>query len=413
MRLIFSLEVSLIVAFRSRYSLEHFLIWGRWAALGGVVLVVAIFGLLKNPSEISLSPKKRKVAWEGDFDKMISGPLALRVNTKSPLVQSLESKLVLLAQSARPDLKKKDRCFCIGVKGGEMQKVVREGEAIFVDLTLHESGGVEEISFVDEGKVLMIPHVLNNQSLLLRLEGVDEKSEIVLQAGTDPSFTEAQDHGVMALESANWWGPDLFFQEFGGESYRALGDKEQVEVTSGNDRYVLYLKEGDFLAFNEGRWHSVLSIDEVDKDAPLAQVKAIDKDQMEVEAWNAEGFVLFYAKLPRKGNEQSMQARLDQVICEPKLRNQSEVSCRIGKKHYLIKAGDWLIQKKGSWQVLRKSSEIEAFIQHDLRGELFVISEIKENGIVSGTFFNEARTQKYPGQIRAPSSKSARRKRGI
>ncbi|NGX26836.1 MAG: hypothetical protein K940chlam6_00761, partial [Chlamydiae bacterium] len=332
-------------------------------------------------------------------------------NSRSPLAIALEQKLVFLAQSIRPDVKREEKVFRIGVKGSDAQQIVREGEPIHCNLTTHVSGGVDAVEFLEgDGNAAMIPHVLDARSLLLKVkQGADEAMEVILKASVEEKKAVSGSSQMRALQEAKWWGPDLFFREYGGEEYSPLSQKQQVEVACGKERYVLYLGCKDFLSFRDGKWAVIAGLKEAERDAPLAHVQSLTQGELEIEAWDTEGFLIFHAKLAQE-RPAVLHFSPEQVIQGAKQRTSEQVSCKIGKKRFVLKAGDWLIKTKDGWHKLKTANDIDAYLNHGLRGDLCVIDRIDRNGKVQGRYFNEMRTGVQHFALRAISSKGNRKK---
>jgi len=379
------------IRFRTRFSIEQVFFIAQIAVATGLLLVVIL--LLGHGRREGFDARVSKDVVK-DFSRMLSGPLALRENAKSPLAISLEQKLMFVAQSVRPDMEG-DRVLKIGVMGSDVERVVKEGEAIRCNLGIHEGGGVESVEFSDEGDTEMAVQVADGKSLYLQVKrAAGEVMDLVLNARGIAKGGKVPG----GLSCAKMWGEDLFFQKYGGARYRPMGKKVQVEV---DGKYVVYLAEGDFLTFQDGKW-CLVELGEAPKAAPLAKVVSMGNG-LELEAWDGKGFSLFQAKLER---ERGKALRFDpqQVIQEAKMRTSRQVSCKIGKQRMTLQGGDWLLKRKDSWHKLRSKDEIDAFLNHELRGELLVIDSIDKSGLVRGNYFNEMRTEVQPLSFRAASS---------
>ncbi len=402
----------MIITFRPRFSLDQFLFWGQ-IAVGAASVIVALFFCVQMMRKEVLDVGMNMVGRRSfPMESMLSGPLALRENSRSPLALALEQKLVFLAQSLRPDVKREEKVLCIGVKGTDMQQVVKEGESIFCNLKEHESGGIEGIEFLDgDGNTSMIPHVLDARSLLLKVERGGEEMEVILKASDGMRKAASGASKMAALQEGKLWGVDLFFREYGGGEYRPLSQKQQVEVVSGKERCVLYLGSKDFLSFRGGKWEVVAELSDANREVPLAHVASSGPSGLEIEAWDAEGFSLFHTKLQ---GERSSLLRFapEQVFLGAKQRTSKQVSCKIGKKRFVLQPGDWLINAKDGWHKLKTLDDIEAFLNHVLRGELCVVDSIDTKGNVKGHYFNEMRTQMQSFAFRAISSKGNRKEKG-
>jgi len=386
----------LLIAFRSPYSLKQILIVARWII--GVLFGILFLGFaipFFRSSEVSLAGKSlsSKKLSHFDYAKMLSGPLALKENTRSPLALALEQKLALLAQSMRPDLKQEDRAFSIGINGSDAKCFVKEGEKIYFQMQQHPSGGIETFTFVENPtENWMTPHVLDGRSLLLKVEGgARDAMEVVLQAQNSNALQENNIEGISALKEARWWEPDLFFRQYGGPQFQALGKKQKIEIVDGNLKYVLFVSPGDFLSFSSGKWHPIEDLSKSDPRSPLAQVRMINQRQLEIEAWNSEGFSLGHTRIePKKGALSRISP--EKLLIGPKLRSANQVTCHLDKKRYILRPGDWLLRTKNGWHKLKALGEIDAYINQETRGELLVIDSIDPSGI-RAHYFDEMRTQ--------------------
>ncbi len=368
-----------------------------------VVLLVFSVSLIRG-REVAITPYLARKELSLDLDRMLTGPLGLYESSRPPLALALEQKLVFLAQSMRPDVGKVEKAFCIGVKGSDQTRVVKEGEAIFFEMTQHDTGAIEAIEFSNESaSSCMIPHVLDGKSLLLKLG----ETEIFLQASSHGRAVSGMQTGVANLYKAKWWGQDLFLRQYGGKEYSSFVQKHKIELGEGKKRQVLFVGEGDFLSFTEGKWHVLPSLEEADPNAPLACVQSLSRDQLEIEAWDEKGFSLFQTKFVLEKTP-PVQVSLSDLIQEPKLRSAKQISCKIGKKRMVLSPGDWLLKTQTGWRKLVEVDEIEAYLNHELSGDLMVFDWIDSKGKLKGYYFNPMRTQMEPIGIRGASSKIKR-----
>lgn len=379
----------MIIALRFRFSINDFYTFFYWtvAALTGLFFFYFLIVLLKAPVvEGVIRPSASATELSGA--RIFTGPLSLKENTRSPLAISLEQKLTLLAQSMRPDVKAEEKVYCIGVQGSDEKRVVREGEPIFASLTPHPNGGVESVAFVEEGEgMAMIPHVLDENSLLLQVG----EMEVILKASTGSIQKQEGIPGIEELASAKWWGKDRLFEAYGGDDYHPLSQKEKVEIGSE----MVFVGPGDFLSMQEGRWKALKNLVDATRGAPLAHVRSVSKEALLLEVWDKDGFPIFQGQLKPQSRE-SIRVNPDQLLIDARLRSAKQVSCQMEKKRMTLKEGDWVFKGKSGWIKLKTLSEIEAFLQHQQNGELFIVDQIDPNGQLKGHYFDEKRTQMQP-----------------
>jgi hypothetical protein len=399
----YSKEVKVIVLFRQRFLPEQIFPLATGAiSIAAVVLSLLWLILLARSSHVEVPQVESRKGTVVQFE--IGGPLALKENRRSALALSLEQKLVLLAQSVRPDVKKEERVYRIGVGGSEEQVVVREGEAICCHASMHPSGGVEALQFVEGGEMRMVPRILDPYTLLLEVEKEGVVEEVTLSVTTANGGQAKMTAGVEQLKHAKWWGMDQFFQNYGGEKYRPLGNKQKIELFDRSASHFIYLGVGDYLSFVDGKWTPLAALEEARSDLPLAKVTALSPSEMEVEAWDEKGFPLMRAALRQ---ERSNPARvvIESFLSEPKLRTTQQISCKLGNKRWMLKSGDWLLKTKTGWQKLKTGRDIESYLLHTLRGDLFVIDSVDSKGMVKGRAFDEMRLQMSPFSFQAACSK--------
>lgn len=396
----------MIIAFRQRFSHREIFFAAQGIVLGMILLCfirffVGVMGVERVVLEGEVM-RQRSSRIEG----FLTGPLALRENRKSPTQLALEQKLVFLAQSVRPDFAQEEKVLRIGIRGTDVERVIREGEPVSCRLVEHVSGGIEQIEFVDDGSVSMIPHMLDGRSLLLKVvQATGESMEVVLKTSSNGGVESGD-----ALAQARWLGKDVFFQQYGGGQYQPLGQKEQIEVGSGKRSYVLYVGKGDYLSLKDQRWVVVGALDLADRTNPLAHVREVDEEGVQIEAWDEKGFPLFFSSLKR---EEGKAIRFDatKVFLEAKQRTTRQVSCKVGKKRFVLQPGDWILQSTSGWHKLVGMDEIDAFLLHDIKGSLCVIDSIDGKGLIKGKCIDETRTCVESFQFKAVSSKGNKKEK--
>ncbi|MBS0628640.1 MAG: hypothetical protein JSS30_00265 [Verrucomicrobia bacterium] len=381
----------MIIAFRSRIILNQVFAFAKWAISAMTVAISIYFAVAlfaSKPLE-SIEATTHPIA-TFDVEKMLTGPLALYENKRSPMVIALEQNLVLLAQNVRPDLGKGEKVYRIGLKGSDEQRLIKENEPICF------SWNEEKFEFADGGRQ-MIPQLINGDEILLKIG--DEELSLQEKPKNIDNFDQIQ---------AKWWGNDLFFREYGGEEYRQLGEKYKIELTSGTGRYFVYLQPGDFLTLKEGRW----TVSEPDPSVPIAVFRETSDNEVELEGWDVNGEPLFYVRLSLQKN-QPIRFVPDQVIADPKMRSIGQVSCKIGKKRLVLRPSDWVIKTQAGWRKLITINEIESYLNNEIVEELFVVDSIDQSGHIRGRHFDDLRTQMKPFTIQAAALKGKPTKKRI
>jgi len=403
------------ISFRSPFDLEEsfpYLLWGIGAAIA-LALVIFTASIISTSRKEVVMPSIPKRHIEEERGDPLTGPLALQHNPRSPLALALEQSFVLLAQSLRPDEQEGEKKFCLGIRGSGENRIVEEGETLYFSCSERRSGGVDNLNFnAGEGDYILQAHAAGGGALVLKIDGAESDAfEVVLADGGGGGLPKRYPWNVWQLKQAKWWGNDAFFQEYGGAEYRQLSQKHRIVLEEGKNRRVLLVSANDFLTMKDGKWEVVSSLDKADKAAPLARVRSTGPSHLEIEAWDEQGFSMFQAKLPR---EQLPNAGLDpkKLFLSPKLRSARQFSCHMEKKRMVLKPGDWVVKTKTGWHKLKTKKEIEAFLAHEMRGDLVIIDQIDEKGVLKAKYFDEMRSKGFPLSLTLTPEKKPTKKKG-
>lgn len=389
-----------MIAVRSRttlhlvFSIVNLTVFFLLMALLSFFIVISLLDIQQNPIFLE---KEKKMQMERR--PCLSGPLALNEISRSPLALSLEKQLVLLAKSVRPDFSKEKRAYRIGVRGTSIDQVVCEGEPIFCNFDLHSSGGVRNISFVsDVGEIKMVPQLIDDRSIKFLVEQTGQEAfEIMLRSG-EFDFKKGASDPIKALQKAKWWGQDAFFSKYGGELYSTMGLKQKIEV----DSEVLYVKDGNYLSFEGGRWRVLYSLKEASSQEFLGFVRFNNQGNLDLEVWDDKGFSVLQTQLIKE-IEEEIETKPAHLITQPKRRTAQGVSCKIGKQRWILKPGDWLLSTETGFHRLESSKDIERYLSQKSLGELIVIDQF-ENGYLTGHVIGKRRTLIEPFTIQVATS---------
>jgi hypothetical protein len=90
---------------------------------------------------------------------------------------------------------------------------------------------------------------------------------------------------------------------------------------------------------------------------------------------------------------------MEELISAARPRAASELSCVLGKRRVVLREGDWWLKTTAGWRHLKKLGEIEDYLEHRTRGELFIFESIameKGKAVIKGQCFDTMRTQMQP-----------------
>lgn len=360
------------------------------------------------------------------YESIGSGGLALHPSHPFGWVSRLASELVLIAYNSRPDVDAKDAKILISLKNGKEQLTLANGRNLF----LKES---------DQGKGLLSseaatglwfkPILLENGAILIDAarklvskegqEGEEKGQFIVSQQGGIPAcYNPTQKSFASALRGARAFFSDLFIEKYGGREYAPWKDKAILEFTNGFGPYACFVSPGDYLIYEGEEWR-VCPFEELKRDHPIARVKAASGKAIEVEVWDETGFYPLQFRV-ETALEPHLQFKPEVMPSKIRLRSGSQVSCALGKRRVVLREGDWLLKTANGWRNLRRTEEIGLYLNHRLKGELFIFDGIeKEQGnlVMKGHLFDETRTQKLsvvlPIDAEKPQGKTSRKRKPL
>jgi hypothetical protein len=320
-----------------------------------------------------------------DYMKIGKGPLAISPRGVSPEFEPLVQELVLLGKNTRPDSGALSM-ICLGLKTSGDRKQLVAGQKLFL-------AQQETYKFTEEKTDLSIlPLPMTGSEVLLQIEAApDKKEEVILTSSALFESSLDEEAYVQSLKKGKMWAPDLFLHQWGGEEYRDLSAKHKVEI----DNKVYFLSVGDLLWWDGSEWKIGKSAFE---DAPLAKLLSTSSQSMTMEVWDPTGYISSRINVPLQHSSKVSQKPED-VITSVRPRSPSEITCQLGKRRVIVKEGDWWIKTDRRWRSLKTADDLEAFLHHDIQGELFIFEKIentKGKTILKGRCFDKMRAESQP-----------------
>jgi hypothetical protein len=358
------------------------------------------------------------------YETIGTGGLTLHPRYALGWVSRLADEMVLMAYNSRPDAASKDAKMLISLKNGKELLTLSSGRVLF----LKEASQGRGLCVSETPTGLWVkPILLENGAVLIEAgrrlvskegQAGEEKGELMInpQGGVPARYNPTQQPYIKELKSARSFPSDLLIQKYGGREYASWREKMILELTQGGSSYACFVAKGEFLLYDHGEW-KVSPLEELKKDLPIAYIKSASAKGIELEAWDETGFYPIQIKIElEKPNR--FQPKPDSMPSGIRLRNGTAISCALGKRRVILKQGDWLLKTATGWRNLRKKEEIEQYLNHRLKGELFIFDVIeKEQGrlVMKGNLFDETRTQVQPFVLpiegdKAPGKTSRRRK---
>jgi len=361
-------------------------IWLPQAVVLFSAFLFSIFFLVKLGMQDRVSPAFVHAASLPSIDYMKIGKGSFATSSKEvgPEFEPLINELVIIGKNTRPDSGALSM-LSLGFKTSGQQQQIVSGQKIFL-------AAVENsYQFTDEKTELSIlPLPMEGSDVLVQIEMDGKKEEVVLKAS--PLFVRSleQESYVQSLKKGKMWAPDLFLHQWGGEEYRDLSAKQKVEI----DNKIYFLSVGDLLFFDGCEWKVGKSALD---DAPLAKLISKSGQQMTFEVWNSTGYGSSIVNIDLQSSRAPEKAV--ESITSVRPRSSSEITCQLGKRRVIVKEGDWWVRTDRRWRSLRTAEDLEAFLHHDIQGELFIFEKIenmKGKTILKGRCFDKMRTESLP-----------------
>lgn len=204
------------------------------------------------------------------------------------------------------------------------------------------------------------------------------------------------DGTLLARQRVRWFGQDQFLNRHGGPEFLDVRDKERIEFGDGNDRYVVYLKEGDCLIWDGQRWQTVRP-GEATKTFPIMCVQKLEDRLMRLDLWDVGGQGHVSLNLV-KSKEAWAPKSVEQDFKFVSTRTLSQYVFEVKKERMVLRPYDWLLQTDKGWKVLSTGEDIDAYVDRKSQGILFVFNgPVQKEGaqVLRGTLYSPARTETY------------------
>jgi hypothetical protein len=360
-----------------------------WLPQGIVMLAVSLFSIfwvvsfgLQRDDGGSLA---RGLSFPSiDYMKIGKGAFAISHKGISSEFEPLVKELIVIGKNTRPDSGALST-ISIGLKtSGDQQQLV-SGQKLFLAV---ESGSYK---FAHEKTDLsLLPLPMAGSDVLLQIESAEKKEDVVLTTSAFLGSSLEEETYVQVLKKGKMWAPDLFLHQWGGEEYRDLSAKQKVEI----DSKVYFLSVGDLLWWDQNEWKIGKPVLE---DAPLAKFVSASGQGMNFDVWNPSGYVSATINVALQSSKAPQRA--EEAITSVRPRSSSEITCQLGKRRVIVKEGDWWIKTDRRWRSLKTAEDLEAFLHHDIQGELFIFEKVenmKGKTVLKGRCFDKMRTESLP-----------------
>ncbi len=320
-----------------------------------------------------------------DYHQIGKGSFAISARVISPEFEPLVQELVLWGKNTRPDCGILSR-MCLGFKSSGVKQELVSGQKLF----LAQQGASYQFSETATD-LSILPLSLNGAEVLLQIEAPHKKEEVILAPSSLFQPPLEEEVYVQSLKKGKMWAPDLFLNQWGGEEYRDLSSKHKVEI----DERVYFLSVGETLWWDGNQWKIGNSVLE---DAPIAKLLSTTSQGLTLEVWDSTGYASSSIHIPLQQGSKAPQ-KAEEVITSVRPRSPSEITCQLGKRRVIVKEGDWWVKTDRRWRSLKTAEDLEAFLHHDIQGELFIFEKIESTKgkiTLKGRSFDKMRTEFQP-----------------
>jgi hypothetical protein len=348
------------------------------------------------------------------YEAIGGGALSLNPANQAAFL-NFHQEILVLAKNTRPDAPiSRSGKIRLGLKSSGEEQVVTSGSCIYLRYDAADSGALFHFS-EEPTSLWMKPTIMDQSGVFIEVgrkisSGEEEVSRFSLP---EPMIAEVQGlaglggkgQGMEELKAAQVWSRDVLLESYGGAAYTAM--KEKLRITFGTASAACYVSAGDYLTFKEGAW-KVVSLQDVQPDAPLLYIKALFAKGVEIFAWDATGFYPFHLTLELQ-HPAKLISRSEALPSSLHIRTPSQITCLLGKRRLILKRGDWLLKTSSGWRNLKRAQDLEDCLTHRLRGELFICDSIEKDAL-KGSLFDEMRTQMQPVTIPIEQEKKPSKK---
>ncbi len=325
----------------------------------------------------------------------INGPaFALNFNPPSEQLPNLKNHILYFGKDWRPDANPEQQLMHFSLNGGKAQDreilSIHPGEKVY--LTYDEVKGKsfyafskEPTSFWFEAKILGETAEVRlfversdgtlvttpEAHHLLQMEARDQ----LRSAGGKWMLDETRvDGSLLARQRARWFGKDLFLQEHGGEEYLAEMEKERLQLGLKDDTYVVRIGVGGFLIWKDKRWHAAELGDET-RGYPLLQLEKVEERMLRFQLWDVGGQRKMGVNLVKSNEMWRFPGQ--QRIRFVGARTRTLSILEFNDTRIVVGPDEWLLQQESGWIKLDTIERIEAYVNGDIRGDLFVCEGVQ------------------------------------
>lgn len=309
-------------------------------------------------------------------------------------LSSLEQRLILSLCPKRPDDPSTHPIAHIKIKGSNLSRqILLPGK---IGLMFNDRG---ELRFQEGEDRFWMDVSLNGDGdfmVALSIDAVGEVQTYFFCRDSSQPFVQKLDEmnpeePYRLLGKARWLGIDLVSQLYTGERI------QKIEIDSNT----IELSEREKLYWDGSRWAKVRSNE--GKESPLAVIRGVSRQDMEIDAWNETGDLHYRFSVPLQAPP-LVRMKVDEWFSSIRIRSDKQISCQLEKQCLILREGDWVLKENGRWRVLRRPDAKEQFVKGSRSGDLIVLDSIDaKRKFVQGRLILANRIQGFPVELTVPS----------
>lgn len=331
------------------------------------------------------------------YELIGSFALALHENHTSSWARRIANELLILGYNTRPD-QQSSVSMSFSLNKGKNPFTVQNEELVFLEECKEGLACSEK-----KTALWMQPILLNNGAILIKVSrqfhSTEQNAEFI--SSSSGLLQMPNDDFMQQLQNSSYLSFDLLIQHYGGPKFADWKEKGTLKCMNQMQSYACFVSEADLLVFKNQQWQ-VASLATETQGCPLARVKKLLPEQMQLEVWDEKGFCFSLIEIPLQ-KKKLRRIKLEIPFTKIRMRSSTQISCSLGKKRLFLKQGDWLFKTPSGWYRLDKPRDIEDYVYHRLIAEVFIFDAIvKEQGcsFMKGTLFDE--TRMHMQQIQLP-----------
>lgn len=404
------------------------LTWSNYVLLSGIAIlaflvVVSAFKSgdkampegIQLPADVPLVLAKNSFTQSDAAYNDIGAPV-LTTSVVQPKLElpDLRAYLTYYGTNARPDIGAASKLLYFGLKGTDAPVGAPDGEKFYLRYDATKKPGMFVFSPDNRPTNLWMIAKKDDAKANIQVGMVDENGAPVTEPAVRSTFVLAArdftragaaaweigkwkvDGTLLARQRARWFGQDQFLNKHGGEEFNEQEGRERIEFGEADDRFVVYVKEGDCLVWDGHKWMPV-QVGEASRGFPLMCVNKIDERLMRLDLWDAGGQGHVALNLV-KSREAWTPKTFEQDFKFVSSRTLSQYVFEVRKNRLVLRPFDWLLLTEKGWIPLTTVEEIDGYVDRKTQGVLFVFAgpaQKEEKQVLRATLYSPSRTETY------------------